>query len=87
MKFLTESGSIYEIDEGCIRRIPVNVGHLKRADGEWIRLMETPKIEVGECAFLVLENLSEYGEDDYGNLVKSEATWRRTSPVERIWGE
>ena len=85
MKFLTESGSIYEIDGDHIRRI--NVGYEKRADGEWIRLLETPKIEVGECAFLVLENLSEYGEDDYGNLVKSEATWRRTSPVDRVWDE
>ena len=87
MKFLTESGSIYEIDGDHIRRIPANPGEAKRADALWVRLMKTPRVEVGECAFLVLENLSEYGEDDYGNLVKSEATWRRTSPVERIWDE
>ena len=87
MKFLTESGSIYEIDGDHIRRINERPQGAKRADGEWVRLMETPKIGVGECAFLVLENLSEFGEDDYGNLVKSESTWRRTSPVERIWDE
>lgn len=83
MKFLTESGSIYEVDGDHIRRI--NPGYQKRADGEWVRLLQPSIIREGECAYLVLENLSEYGEDDYGTLVKSEATYRRTSPVERIW--
>lgn len=86
MKFLTESGSIYEIDGDHIRRI--NTEARKRADGEWIRLLEEPVVWEGYPVRLVMESLSSHGPDDYGNRDSVEPMTIRTStPVERIWGE
>lgn len=83
MKFLTESGSMYEIDGDHVRR--VNEGYGKRADGEWIRLLEEPVVWEGYPARLVMESLSSYGPDDYDNTEPSNMTVRTTTPVERIW--
>lgn len=69
MRFGTRSGSAYEIrtdeDGGrSVRRL--NHSAEKRADGEWVRLYNHWDIRVGESAVLMMESLSEYGEDDYG---------------------
>lgn len=89
MKFLTESGSIYEIDGNHVRRI--NEGYEKRADGEWVRLVDPPLIvREGEPVVLRLESLANYGPDDYENTVQvtpDAETVRVTTPVVRVWDD
>jgi hypothetical protein len=86
MIFTTETGSTYEInDDGgvpYVRRL--NSWYEKRADGEWIKLLNTPKVELGGNVTLVLESLSEYGPDDHGTIGGG-ATVRRTSRVTEVW--
>jgi len=81
MIFHTETGSTYEMKDGKIRRI--NPEASKRADGEWVTLLNDPYIEVGVSALLVLEPLSGYGPDDYG-VEDGGVTTRRTSYVTSI---
>ena len=84
MKFMTSSGSMYEIESGRVRR--VNPGHEKRADGEWVTLVNDPAIRVGEQAYLVTESLRRYGSDDYGTSddEASPHSIRVTTPVTYI---
>lgn len=90
MKFQTESGSVYEIDGDHIRR--VNTLATKRADGEWLRMVTVPEVELGQPVRTAIESLAQYGPDDEGNEtgeVDEETykfTYRVTTPVERIWG-
>lgn len=82
--FTTISGSKYEIKDGLVRR--VNPGHTKRADGEWVRLINTPIVEIGEPVLLTMTSLSEYGADDYGTLPEDSSpyTTRVTSLVSSV---
>lgn len=89
MKFLTTTGSEYEIVNHpagqMIRRI--NASHGKRADGEWVRLYES-RVRVNEPAVLVMQSLSEYGSDDTGFDPCDQApdvTTRTTSTVIEVW--
>lgn len=81
IRFTTYSGSTYEIRNGEVRRL--NEGYGKRADGEWVMLLNAPVIEVGQSAILVLDSLSPYGPDDYGTPPEEADiyTTRVTSPV------
>ena len=80
MKFVTESGSEYEIAGKKVRRI--NEDRAKRADGLWVELLDWPRVEIGERVRLVMAGLSAYGSDDYGN--SGPVTVRTTTPVVRI---
>ena len=84
MIFTTISGSKYEIKDGLVRR--VNPGYTKRADGEWVRLINTPIVEIGEPVLLTMDSLSEYGADDYGTPPEDSSpyTTRVTSLVSSI---
>ena len=85
MKFRTKSGSEYEIVEHpagkVVRRI--NTNYQQRVDGEWVRLLNEPVIEVGGQAILTMPSLSEFGYDDIGTPeeLASEYTTRVTSPI------
>ncbi len=81
MIFHTETGSTYEISEGKVRRF--NADSSKRADGEWVALLNDPQIEVGAPVLFILERLSNYGPDDYG-VHDGFLTTRRTSCVTSI---
>ena len=82
----TESGSLYEIADGHVRR--QNEDAVKRGDGEWQRLVTqfptTPT--VGYPLELVMESLARYGADDSGATggETSNVTTRRTSRVTRV---
>lgn len=67
MRFITETGTEYEIQGEQVRRVG---GDPMRRDGEWLRLLENPAVVVGKPVTLVLEPLGE------GNL-----TLRTTTPV------
>lgn len=85
MKFITKSGSHYEIEKGRIRRF--NPLEPEAADGEWVELMEYPRVAVGERVMLVTKSLEEFGEDDIESTTRSDilgVTARLTSEVERI---
>lgn len=75
--FETWSGSRYEINHGKIRRL--NPDAEKRGDGDWQKLYILPELWVGNSAILVMESLSGYGSDDYGNV--GDLTTRRTSEI------
>lgn len=77
--FETESGARYWMRGGKIRRL--NPDHEKRADGQWLKLVNEPVIEVGRRATLLVEPLSSYGPDDYGNSGEAAFTQRITTPV------
>lgn len=89
MKFRTKSGSEYEIVEHpagkVVRRI--NTNYQKRVDGEWVRLINNPVIEVGEQAVLTMPSLSEFGYDDIGTPeeLASEYTTRVTSTITEVF--
>lgn len=85
MKFSTYSGSEYEIQDGMVRRLNSNYG--KRADGEWIWLIEEPVVKVGESAILRMKSLSSYGEDDLWTPREhtTAITTRITSTVTEIY--
>ena len=84
MKFKTVTGSEYEIVADRIRRI--NPSAEKRRDGEWVKLVRKPYIEVGHSAYLTLESLAEAGTDDYGTPLSeaSPFTTRITSTVVEV---
>lgn len=88
IRFETATGSTYEIVEHpsgrVIRRVNSEAG--KRADGEWIRLVNDPLLAVGESAYLAMESLSNYGSDDYGTHKEdaSPYTFRTTSTVTKV---
>lgn len=75
--FETWSGSRYEINKGRVRRL--NPSAEKRGDGEWHQLYILPELWIGAPANLVMESLSKYGEDDYGNV--GDLTTRTTSDI------
>lgn len=75
--FETWSGSRYEINHGKVRRL--NPTAEKRGDGDWHTLYILPELWIGAPAILVMESLSKYGEDDYGNV--GDLTTRRTSDI------
>lgn len=90
MKFKTKTGSEYEIVNhpagDMIRRI--NASHGKRADGEWVRLYAHSPINVGWGVMLVMQSLTEYGNDDTGFDEEDETpeqTTRVTSAVDEVW--
>ena len=65
LKFVTSSGSVYEIRDGSVRRI--NRTAEKRADGEWVKLLEPPVVKKGFQVVLVTEPLECFGPDDSGD--------------------
>lgn len=74
--FRTKSGTVYDFNEdhSQIRRIDLYGNPQLRHDGEWITLMQKPRIEVGRPAMLFLEPLGE------GNT-----TVRTTTTVEEVY--
>lgn len=70
MRVTTESGSVYEIEDGRVRRLSV---WTMRGDGDWVALLRPVRPEVGVSMLLMLEALGE------GNL-----TVRRTSRVTEV---
>lgn len=85
MIFKTVSGSIYEIQGNKVRR--VNPEHKKRADGDWVELLETPVVEIGKRVSLAMRSLAELGPDDLDNTVRGDVlsvTSRLTTEVEWI---
>lgn len=89
MRFKTATGSEYEIVQhpsgSVVRRL--NAKHEKRADGEWVRLLNEPVIEVGEQALLTMSSLSAFGADDIGTPedLASEYTTRVTSTITEVF--
>lgn len=83
MIFITESGSAYEMRGSKVQRVNLDVP--LRADGEWVNLHNDPEIVLGSSVVLMLESLSSYGPDSYGNEVDSLITTRITSPVSKIY--
>ena len=89
MRFSTASGSEYEIVDHpagqMVRRTNTSAG--KRADGVWIKLFNSPDIEVGERAVLVVQSLSEFGYDDIGTPeeLATAFTTRTTSIVTEVF--
>lgn len=75
--FETYSGSRYELNKGKVRRL--NPTAEKRGDGNWHQLYVLPELWIGAPAILVMESLSKYGEDDYGNV--GDLTTRTTSDI------
>lgn len=82
IRFTTLSGSTYEISGDRVRR--VNPGYEKRADGDWVQLINIPTVTVGAAAVLVLDSLGPYGPDDHGSIGPAEATTRVTSIVQTV---
>ena len=77
--FETMSGARYWIKGGMLKRL--NPNDEKRGDGEWLKLINEPAIEVGRRAILLVEPLSSYGPDDFGNTEEAAFTQRITTPV------
>ena len=77
--FYTDSGSIYEVQSGMIRRY--NPEHVKEGDSEWHTLMTPLELRVGQSAHIVTNSLSGYGEDEEGPILGTKYTTRTTSPV------
>lgn len=77
--FYTESGSVYEVQAGMIRRY--NHEHSKRGDDEWHTLMTSLELRVGAPAHIVTNSLESYGEDDFGPVIGTNYTSRITTPV------
>ena len=75
--FETYSGSRCELNKGKVRRL--NPTAEKRGDGDWHQLYILPELWIGAPAILVMESLSKYGEDDYGNV--GDLTTRTTSDI------
>jgi len=75
--FRTASGTVYDFNEAHtkIRRIDLYGNSQMRHDGEWLRLLDKPVIEVGKPAVLMLEPLSEL----------AHTTVRTTTTVEEVY--
>lgn len=84
VEFKTESGSEYVINDGMVRRVNSKRG--KRADGEWVRLINDPVIEVGARAVLVVESLRRFGPDDLktGDELAADYSTRITSEIVEV---
>jgi len=82
MRVMTESGSEYDFEANRMRR--VNHGDVKRADGEWVKILSHSPVEVGSPIFFVLEPLGKYGPDDHGNE-NGGVTTRITTPVVAVF--
>lgn len=89
IRFETASGSQYEIRDNPREMRRVNPGNEKRADGGWVPIhaMFPTSPEVGFRVLFVLESLSNLGPDDNGNVEPEGYTYRRTTPVIRVWEE
>lgn len=61
VRIFTESGSVYDIVDGMLRRTPADVELSKRRDGEWLKLLGMIPGEpvVGLPVSFVLEPLDE----------------------------
>jgi len=84
----TKSGAIYEFKGDQVRR--VNASHKKRADGEWVKLIQVipRRPEVGQMMILVIESLADHGPDDEGTTTPSDVTTRSTTTIVDIeWNE
>ena len=84
----TKSGAIYEFKGDQVRR--VNPSHERRADGEWVKLIQVipRRPEVGQGMVLVLESLAGFGPDDTGTNIPSNFTTRSTTAIVDIeWNE
>ena len=82
MKFKTESGSVYEVEPGRVRRVST---YSKRGDNTWVRLKFPPEVALGCRAVLILESLAPLGPDDVGTVRPDKVTIRTTTPVTKIW--
>lgn len=85
LHFRTTSGAHYETDGDRIRRHNTDSDTVKRADGEWVKLITlVPQpLKVGVRAFMIMEPLAAYGPDDHGN--SGGPTTRTTTPVIEVW--
>lgn len=86
MLFKTETGSLYEIEEGMVRR--VNPDHPKMADGEWIELIQEPEVEIGKRVSLVTTSLFPYGMDDLETTIRNDVALQNVSvrlTTEVVW--
>lgn len=86
MRFTTESGSQYELDEDQKHIRRVNVDHGKRGDGDWLRLYNHTEIEVGVRVLMSLESLAHAGPDDFRTRPEdaSAITTRLTTVVTEV---
>lgn len=75
--FRTASGTTYELsrDQSRIRRISLYGNPNMRHDGDWLKMLRTPDIQVGSPVILVLEPLGE----------GAAATFRTTTTVEEVY--
>lgn len=80
----TESGSTYWFEKNRVKR--TNNGYSKRGDDEWQKLVNDPRIEVGQPMVLMLMSLAKYGVDDWATPADdvSRFTTRHTTPVTAI---
>lgn len=89
IEFHTETGSRYEIERhyGLARIRRHNPDWGKRADDEWVPLLNDPHLEVGFPAILRMASLSALGPDDHGAPQGNDsvATIRTTSRVTAIY--
>lgn len=86
MRVTTVSGAVYEFrrtpfDYQEVRR--VNESDVKRADGEWVRLVSMWPLfpEEGVSMLLEVESLAKYGPDDYGTTHPDLTSQRETTRV------
>lgn len=78
MRFGTLSGTIYDIEDGKVRRAPNGEDPGMREDGEWVELMvATPYISIGYPAILALAPL---GEGGMTIRTTTEVTWIGDTP-------
>ena len=85
MQFKTTSGATYQIEDGKVRRVQVDLDLTMRGDNVWLTLHNTPTIEVGFPVLLVTEPLSSYGPDSYGSAnPHANVTERLTTAVVSI---
>lgn len=75
LKATTASGSVYEFEDGRVRRLRSDGGAELRRDGDWLLLQEGTVPEVGFPLVMKLEPLGD-----------TPQTWRRTTPVVSIDG-
>lgn len=74
MIFTTQSGSIYEVSGLRVRRIPGEGAGDLREDGDWLDLVDAPKVEVGRSARLIIRGIGH----------SSNFTVRTTTPVTEV---
>ena len=83
-RITTASGTVYTLDDANARVRRESQNKL-RGDEQWQGMFNKPEVEVGHIMVLLINPLSDFGPDSYGNLVPDAPyTTRLTTPVTNI---